>query len=61
MPPLKEDELWPTWDSEMAAMIHSETLSPLDLIVLTAAVDNRLEIMKLQQANGKTAKQTRLS
>jgi hypothetical protein len=45
----------------MAAMIHSETLSPLDLIVLTAAVDNRLEIMKLQQANGKTAKQTRLS
>jgi hypothetical protein len=55
------DELWPTWGSEMAAMIYSEVLSPLDLIVLTAAVDNRREIMKLKQAHGKTAMQTRLS
>jgi hypothetical protein len=45
----------------MAAMIYSEVLSPLDLIVLTSAMDNRREIMRLKQIHGRTAKQTRLS
>jgi hypothetical protein len=31
-------------------MIFTEVLSALDLLVLTAAVDNRREIMKLKQA-----------
>jgi len=44
------DELWPTWANEMAAMIFTEVLSALDLLVLTATVDNRREIMKLKQA-----------
>ena len=43
------DELWPTWANEMAAMIFTEVLSALDLLILTAAVDNRREIMKLKQ------------
>ena len=43
------DELWPTWANEQAAMIFTEVLSALDLLVLTAAVDNRREIMKLKQ------------
>ncbi len=43
------DELWPTWANEMAAMIFTEVLSALDLLVLTATVDNRREIMKLKQ------------
>jgi hypothetical protein len=54
---LKEDELqeafdmlWPTWANEQAAMIFTEVLSALDLLVLTATVDNRREIMKIQQA-----------
>jgi len=54
---LKEDELqeafdklWPIWANEMAAMIFTEVLSALDLLVLTATVDNRREIMKIQQA-----------
>ena len=44
------DELWPTWANEQAAMIFTEVLSALDLLVLTATVDNRREIMKIQQA-----------
>ena len=43
------DELWPCWADEMAAMIFTEVMSALDLLVLTAAVDNRREIMKLNQ------------
>ena len=43
------DELWPTWANEQAAMIFTEVLSALDLLVLTATVDNRKEIMKIQQ------------
>ena len=35
--------------AEMAAMIHAEVLSALDLLILTATVDNRREIMKIQQ------------
>lgn len=44
------DELWPTWANEQAAMIFTEVLSALDLLILTATVDNRREIMKLKQA-----------
>jgi len=44
------DQLWPTWADEQAAMIHTQVLSPLDLLTLTATVDNRREIMKLQRA-----------
>ena len=43
------DELWPTWANEQAAMIFTEVLSALDVLVLTATVDNRREIMKLKQ------------
>jgi len=43
------DQLWPTWSTEMAAMIYAEVLSALDLLILTATVDNRREIMKIQQ------------
>ena len=46
------DEIWPTWANEMAAMIFTEVPSVLDLLVLTAAVDNRREIMKIHQALG---------
>jgi len=30
------NELWPTWSSEMAAMIYAEILSVMDLLLLTA-------------------------
>ena len=43
------DELWPTWASEQAAMIFTEVLSALDLLVLTATIDNRREIMKIKK------------
>jgi hypothetical protein len=43
------DQLWPIWSAEMAAMIYAEVLSALDLTILTATVDNRREIMKIQQ------------
>ena len=43
------DEFFPTWSSEMAAMIYADVLSALDLILLTAAIDNRREIMKLKK------------
>lgn len=49
------DELWPTWGSEIAAMIYSEVVSSLDLLVLTAAVDNRREIMRMKRARGSEA------
>jgi hypothetical protein len=42
------DALWPTWSSEMAAMIYSEVLSTMDLLLLTSVVDNRREIIKLK-------------
>ena len=42
------DELWPTWSSEMAAMIHADILQVMDLILLTSIVDNRREIEKLK-------------
>jgi hypothetical protein len=43
------DELWPTWAGEQGAMIYSEVLSALDLLLLTAAVDNRREIEGLRR------------
>jgi len=43
------DELWPTWSSEMATMIYAETLSVLDLLLLTSVIDNRREIRKLKE------------
>ena len=43
------DELWPAWSSEMAAMIYSEVLSVLDLLLLTSVIDNRREIRKLKE------------
>ena len=46
------DELWPTWANEMAAMIFTEVLSALDLLVFTATVDNRREIINIRQALG---------
>jgi hypothetical protein len=43
------DVLWPTWSSEMAAMIYAEVLSALDLLLLTSVVDNRREIEHIKQ------------
>ena len=43
------DELWPTWSSEMAAMIYADILQVMDLILLTSVVDNRREIEKLKR------------
>jgi len=43
------DELWPTWSSEMAAMIYAEVLSVMDLLLLTSVIDNRREIRKLKE------------
>jgi len=52
---LKDDEmqrafdmLWPAWSSEQGAMIFAEVLSALDLLLLTAAVDNRRRIEELR-------------
>jgi len=45
------DELWPAWSSEQGAMIYAEVLSAIDLLLLTAAVDNRREIEELRRAN----------
>jgi hypothetical protein len=44
------DQLYPTWANEQAAMIHTQIPSPLDLLTLTATIDNRREIIKLQRA-----------
>jgi len=43
------DALWPAWSSEQGAMIYAEVLSPLDLLLLTAAVSNRREIEELRR------------
>ena len=43
------DTLWPTWSSEMDAMIYAEVLSALDLILLTSVIDNRREIEHIKQ------------
>jgi hypothetical protein len=40
-------DLWDAWSREMGAMINSEVLSSLDLLLLTAAVDNRRRLMEL--------------
>ena len=45
------DELWPAWSSEEGAMIYAEVMSALDLLLLTAVVDNRREIEGLRRAN----------
>jgi hypothetical protein len=45
------DELWPAWSSEQGAMIYAEVLSALDLLLLTAAVDNRRQIEELREAS----------
>jgi hypothetical protein len=42
------DELWPAWSSEQGAMIYAEVLSALDLLLLTAAVDNRRQIEEMK-------------
>lgn len=42
------DELWPAWSNEQGAMIYAQVLSALDLLLLTAAVDNRREIEELK-------------
>jgi hypothetical protein len=42
------DGLWPAWSGEQAAMIYADVLSALDLLLLTAAVDNRREIEELK-------------
>jgi hypothetical protein len=42
-------DLWGAWSGEMGAMINSEVLSSLDLLLLTAAVDNRRRIMALER------------
>jgi len=46
------DELWPAWSGEQGAMIYAEVLSALDLLLLTAAVDNRREIEELRREHG---------
>jgi hypothetical protein len=45
-------DLWAAWSGEMGAMINSEVLSSLDLLLLTAAVDNRRRIMALERRLG---------
>lgn len=58
---LKDDEmqrafdgLWAAWSSEQGAMIHSEVLSAMDLLLLTSAVDNRREIEELRRTAAET-------
>ena len=50
------DELWPAWSTEQGAMIYAEVLSSLDLLLLTAAVDNRREIETLRRENAEVRK-----
>jgi hypothetical protein len=45
------DELWPAWAEEQGAMIYAEILSALDLLLLTATVDNRKEIEGIRKKN----------
>lgn len=42
------DKLWPTWSSEMAAMIYADIIQVMDLILLTSIVDNRREIERIK-------------
>ena len=48
------DGLWDAWSSEQGAMIYSDVLSALDLLTLTATVDNRREIESLRALNQET-------
>jgi len=50
------DELWPAWSGEQGAMIYAQGLSALDLLLLTAAVDNRREIEELRREHGEAMK-----
>jgi len=43
------DALWPAWADEQGAMINSDIVSALDLLLLTAVIDNRREIEKLKR------------
>ncbi len=43
------DALWPAWADEQGAMINSDVVSGLDLLLLTAVVDNRREIEELKR------------
>ena len=43
------EELWPAWSNEQGAMIYADILSSLDLLLLTAAVDNRREIEAIKR------------
>jgi hypothetical protein len=45
------DALWPAWSTEQGAMIYAEILSSLDVLLLTATVDNRREIEVLRREN----------
>jgi hypothetical protein len=45
------DKLWSAWSTEQGAMIYAEVLSSLDLLLLTATVDNRREIEGLRREN----------
>jgi len=53
------DELWPAWSSEQGAMINAGILSPLDLLLLTAAADNRKEIAELRRVVQKISEMVR--
>ncbi len=48
------DGLWEAWSSEQGAMIYSDVLSALDLLTLTATVDNRRQIEALRALNRET-------
>ena len=50
------DELWPAWSTEQGEMIYTEVLSSLDLLLLTAVVDNRREIEALRRENAEVRK-----
>ena len=46
------DALWPTWSSEMGAMIYltsNQIVSAMDLLILTAVVDNRRLLEELRR------------
>ena len=47
------DALWPVWADEQGAMINSDIVSGLDLLLLTAIVDNRREIEELKRRGGR--------
>ena len=43
------DEIWEAWASEEGAMIYSEVATVMDLLALTAAVDNRKAIQEIRR------------